>query len=179
MKFRSFVMAAVVLAVTVPATAQTNFIAGKNKIRYDTFEWKVYDTPHFQISYYDRGEPSLSDVASFAESAYDDLARRLNFQILKPIPMFIYATHAEFEQTNVIVGFIPEGVGAFATPSRNRMVLPVDLPRDELQQLIQHELAHIFQYEILFQGKIARSSPPRAAISHSASVGSRVPDHWQ
>jgi hypothetical protein len=70
--------------------------------------------------------------------------------------MIAYATHAEFEQTNVIVGFIPEGVGAFATPVRNRMVLPIDLEK-ELQALIQHELTHIFQYEIFFGGRRGRA----------------------
>jgi Tol biopolymer transport system component len=130
---------------------------GKNKVRWDKFEWHTYDTPHFRISYYDRVEPSLEKIASFAESAYDDIARKLNFQILKPVPMICYATHAEFEQTNIIVGFIPEGVGAFATPVRNRMVLPVDLPDRELQGLIQHELTHIFQYEIFFGGRRGRA----------------------
>ena len=151
-------IALLVLLVAAPATAQVrSYIGGKNKIRYDVFEWKVYETPHFRISHYDRVEPTLERLASFAESAYDDLARELNFQILEPIPMLAYATHAEFEQTNVIVGFIPEGVGAFATPVRNRMVLPVDLPDDQLQQLIAHELTHIFQYEILFQGRRGRA----------------------
>ncbi|MCD4750489.1 MAG: hypothetical protein K8R59_14055, partial [Thermoanaerobaculales bacterium] len=157
MRLRVWLALISLLVAVAPVTAQTNFRGGKNKIRYDTFEWQVYDTPHFQISYYDRSEPSLDEVASFAESAYDELARRLNFQILKPIPMIIYATHAEFEQTNVIVSFIPEGVGAFATQSRNRMVLPVDLPQYGLQTLIQHELTHIFQYEILFQGRMGRA----------------------
>ncbi len=152
-------LAAALLLLGAPdAFAQYRMnIGGKNKVRYDTFDWKVYETPHFRISYYDRTEPSLERVASFAESAYDELARRLNFQILEPVPMLVYANHAEFEQTNVIVGFIPEGVGAFATPVRNRMVLPVDLADAELQGLIQHELTHIFQYEILFQGRAARA----------------------
>ncbi len=149
------------LLASVPAVAQLNpydpYIGGKNKVRWDQFEWKTYDTPHFRISYYDRVEPSLEKIASYAESAYDDIARKLNFQILEPIPMICYATHAEFEQTNVIVGFIPEGVGAFATPVRNRMVLPVDLPNRELQALIQHELTHIFQYEIFFGGRRGRA----------------------
>ncbi len=142
------------LAVAAPAAAQ---LGGQNKIRYDTFEWQIYKTPHFEINFYDREEPSLERVASFSESAYDELARRLNFQILKPVTMLCYATHAEFEQNNVIVGFIPEGVGAFASPVRNRMVLPIDLPDEQLQALIQHELTHIFQYEILFQGWRGRS----------------------
>ena len=150
----------VLLLAAVPATAQLNpynpYIGGKNKVRWDKFEWKSYETPHFKISYYDRVEPALEKVASYAESAYDDIARQLNFQILEPVPLILYATHAEFEETNVIVGFIPEGVGAFATPVRNRMVMPVDLPERELQGLIQHELTHIFQYEIFFGGKRGR-----------------------
>ena len=150
-----------ILLAAAPAAAQLNpyypYIGGKNKVRWDKFVWYTYDTPHFKISYYDRTEPMLEKVASYAESAYDDVARKLNFQILKPVPMIIYATHAEFEQTNIIVGFIPEGVGAFATPVRNRMVLPVDLPDSELQALIQHELTHIFQYEIYFGGRRGRA----------------------
>ena len=157
---RRLMALAMTLAVAAPVAGQ---YFGKNKIRYDTFDWKVYPTPHFRISFYGREESSLPKIASYAESAYDDLARKLNFQIAEPVPLLAFATHAEFEQTNVIVDFIPEGVGAFATPARNRMVLPVDLPDPKLQQLIQHELVHIFQYEILFQGKLGKaiaSRPP-------------------
>jgi hypothetical protein len=159
---RGRLIALVLLLVAVPATAQ---YFGKNKIRYDDFDWQIYPTPHFRISFYDRVRPSLPKIASFAESAYDELARKLNFQITEPVPMLVYATHAEFEQTNVITDFVPEGVGAFATPARNRMVLPVDLPDKELQQLIQHELTHIFQYEILFQGRLGKALTAR-------------PPHW-
>ncbi|MEN8164747.1 MAG: hypothetical protein ABFS37_11510, partial [Acidobacteriota bacterium] len=172
MKKSLVIWVVLVLMAAVPVTAQMGYIGGKNKIRYDSFDWKVYETPHFRISYYDRVEPSLDEVASFAESAYDELARRLNFQILKPVPMLIYATHAEFEQTNVIVGFIPEGVGAFATPSRNRMVLPVDLPKLELQALIQHELGHIFQYEILYQGRRGRALYKRPPLWYMEGMAS-------
>ncbi len=118
----------VLLLTRCSAAAQLNpynpYVGGKNKVRWDKFEWKTYETPHFKISYYDRVEPALEKVASYAESAYDDIARKLNFQILEPVPLICYATHAEFEETNIIVGFIPEGVGAFATPVRNRMVMP-------------------------------------------------------
>lgn len=166
---RRIVSAALLLLAVSPAWAQ---YFGKNKVRYDTFEWKIYATPHFRISFYDRVEPSLAKVASFAESAYDELARRLNYQIPEPIPLIAYATHADFEQTNTIVQFIPEGVGAFALPSRNRMVLPVDLPDEDLQKLIQHELVHIFQFEILFQGRLGRAltaNPPQWFMEGMAS----------
>jgi hypothetical protein len=166
---RILALLAVALLLASPAGAQ---YFGKNKVRYDTFDWKVYPTPHFRISFYDRVEPSLPKVASFAESAYDHLARRFNYQIQDPVPLLAFATHAEFEQTNVISDFIPEGVGAFAVPARNRMVLPVDLPDADLEQLITHELTHIFQYEILFQSKLSKaitSSPPQWFMEGMAS----------
>ncbi len=143
--------AAALLLVPGPARAQ-----GQNKIVYDTFTWSVYASTHFQIYHYDREKKALGKVASMAESAYDELSRRLNYQVPKPIPLLYYASHSDFEQNNVILNFIPEGVGAFAEPARNRMVLPIDLPDEKLQALIQHELTHIFQYEILFGGRLGR-----------------------
>ena len=145
-------LAALLLLGGLPAAAQ-----GQNKVVYDKFDWKIYSSTHFRIYYYDRGEPALSKIASMAESAYDDLSRRLNYQIPKPIPLLYYVSHSEFEQNNIILNFIPEGVGAFAEPARNRMVLPIDLPDEKLQNLIAHELTHIFQYEILYGGRLSRA----------------------
>ncbi|HEX6901418.1 MAG TPA: hypothetical protein VF789_16955, partial [Thermoanaerobaculia bacterium] len=130
---------------------------GKNKIQYRDFDWRIYRSPHFNVHYYSAEEPQLQKIVSLAESAYDQLSREFNFQIQEPVPLIFYATHSAFEQNNIILNFIPEGVGAFATSARNRMVLPVDLPDAELFQLIMHELTHVFQYSILFQDRLGRS----------------------
>lgn len=139
------------------AGAPAALAEGQNKIVYDRFDWSIYRSTHFEVYYYARERETLQKVVSMAESAYDELSRRLNYQIPKPIPLIYYATHAEFEQNNIILNFIPEGVGAFAEPARNRMVLPIDVPDEKLQALIQHELTHVFQYEILFGGRLARA----------------------
>jgi len=131
--------------------------AGQNKIVYDQFDWSIYQSTHFDVFHYSRERQTLHKVVSMAESAYDELSRRLNYQIPKRIPIIYYATHAEFEQNNIELNFIPEGVGAFAEPARNRMVLPIDVPDEKLQALIQHELTHVFQYEILFGGRLGRA----------------------
>jgi hypothetical protein len=136
---------------------------GKNKIQYRDFHWEIYRSPHFNVYYYKEEEPSLQKVVSFAESAYDQLARGFNFQIKEPIPIIYYATHSAFEQNNVILNFIPEGIGAFASPARFRMVLPIDMPDPELMELLLHEMTHIFEYHMLFQGSLAKavaSTPP-------------------
>jgi hypothetical protein len=142
---------------TAPAAAQLSTFFGKNKIQYREFDWQIYNSPHFEVYYYSDAEPLLEKVVSFAESAYDRLSREFDHQIQEPIPLIYYATHSAFEQNNIILNFIPEGVGAFATPVRNRMVLPVDLPDGELFELVMHELTHIFQYSVIFRGRMGRS----------------------
>jgi hypothetical protein len=149
-------VAGAVLALAV-ALAREARPAGQNKIVYDRFDWQIYQSTHFDVFHYSRERQTLQKVVSMAESAYDELSRRLNYQIPKRIPIIYYATHAEFEQNNIELNFIPEGVGAFAEPARNRMVLPIDLPDERLQSLIQHELTHVFQYEILFGGRLGRA----------------------
>jgi Omp85 superfamily domain/WD40-like Beta Propeller Repeat len=156
-----------VLLVAVPA-----YPFGQNKIVYDTFKWNVYHSTHFDIYFYDEERESLQRVVDMAESAYLDLSQKFNFQISKKIPLIYYHTHSAFEQTNVTLTFIPEGVGAFAEPVKNRMVLPIDMPDDELLELIMHELTHIFEYEILFQGKFGKNitaNPPQWLMEGLAS----------
>jgi hypothetical protein len=158
------------LAALGPAVAQPSASPqwygqgfGKNKIQYREFDWKIYRSPHFNVHYYSAEEPSLQKVVSIAESAYDQLARGFNFQIKDPVPLIYYATHSAFEQNNIIFNFIPEGVGAFASPVRYRMVLPIDVPDSELMELVLHELTHIFEYLMLFQGSLAKAvavTPP-------------------
>ncbi|HMB55281.1 MAG TPA: hypothetical protein VKU40_18325, partial [Thermoanaerobaculia bacterium] len=145
---------------------------GKNKVQYRDFEWHIYHSPHFDVYYYEAEEELLEKVVSFAETAYDSLSRAFDFQIQEPTPLIFYADHASFEQNNIILNFIPEGVGAFASPVRFRMVLPVDMPDPELMGLIRHELTHIFQYHILFGGSLGKglaSGPPQWVMEGMAS----------
>jgi hypothetical protein len=159
----------VLIAVLVAPNA---FPFGQNKIVYDRFHWNIYHSTHFDVFFYDEEKDALQKVVDVAESAYDDLSRKLNFQISKKIPLIFYHTHSAFEQTNVDLNFIPEGVGAFAEPTRNRMVLPIDMTDEKLLQLVQHELTHIFEYELLFQGKLGKSitaNPPTWLMEGLAS----------
>ena len=158
------------LALLLPAAGVAQF--GKNKIQYRDFEWQIYHSPHFDVYYYEGEADLLQKVVSFAESAYDNLSQEFDYQIKQPTPLIFYETHSAFEQNNIIMNFIPEGIGAFASPVRNRMVLPVDLPDPQLMELILHELTHIFQYNILCgqkTGRCAAAAPPQWFMEGMAS----------
>jgi len=165
---RSVLATALALGMVAPAWAQF----GKNKITYRHFDWQVYESPHFDIHYYPEMEPFLEEVLSHAESAYLKISRMLDHELRYRVPLVVYRTHGEFQQTNITPGYIPEGVGAFAERIQGRMVLPIDLPPDKLYQLISHELTHIFEFSIFFDGYLGRalrSSPPAWIMEGLAS----------
>ncbi|HXE81321.1 MAG TPA: hypothetical protein VNK41_11250, partial [Vicinamibacterales bacterium] len=143
------------------AAAQTPYFPyyGKNQVRYDNFNWHIYETDHFEIYYYPETEHHLERVASYAESAYQQISADLKHDLAFKVPMVLFKTSSEFQQQNVIPGAAQEGVGAFAESTRYRMVLPMDEPSDLLYRLIVHELTHIFEFDIIPQSLIRRSVP--------------------
>ena len=156
-------MVLVFLALTArDLTAQTPFVPyfGKNQVHYDDFEWYIYTTDHFEIYYYQEVERHVERIASYAESAYQQVSADLQHDLGRvPVPLIIFKTHSEFQQQNVIPGAAQEGVAAFAEPYRDRMLLPLDEPPDRLYGLIVHELTHIFEFDIIPQSLIRRSVP--------------------
>lgn len=147
--------------VFLATTARGQFIPyfGKNKVTYENLTWRVYKSPHFEIYYYPEFEQHLARMSSYAESAYQKVSSELKHEINRPIPLILYKTHTEFEQTNLFPSFLPEGVAAFAEPTRGRMVLPIDEPPDQLQGLITHELTHIFEFDMIPRGLVQRGVP--------------------
>jgi hypothetical protein len=154
------VVAALVLAPSV-AVAQTPYIPyfGKNQIRYDNFRWQIYTTEHFEIYYYPEIEEHLERVAGYAESAYQHISGELKYDLAFKVPLILFKTSSEFQQQNVIPGAAQEGVGAFAEPTRYRIVMPLDEPPDLLYRLIVHELTHQFEFDIIPTSLIRRSVP--------------------
>lgn len=136
---------------------------GKNQVHYDHFRWKVYKTEHFDIYFYPEAAYALPTVAGIAESAYQKIYRILQTAPPFRIPLIYYRNQAEYEQIN----YLQDVTGSLgvAEPVYNRMAFPIDMPPDLLQDVITHELAHIFEFAIMF-GQLGgrainlRVSPP-------------------
>ena len=120
-------LAALVIATVVGGysqlRAQTPFFPyhGKNFIHYDTFDWKIYQTEHYEIFYYPAIERHLERIAGYAESAYEKISADLTHELHFKIPLVLFKTHSEFEQQNIAPPEVSsEGVAAFAESERNR-----------------------------------------------------------
>lgn len=145
----------------VVASAQTPFVPyyGKNKVKYDKFNWQIYTTDHFEIFYYPEIESHLQRIAGYAESAYQHVSSELKHDLAFRIPLVLFKTQSEFQQQNISGDELPEGVLAFAEPGRDRMVLPIDEPPDQLYHTITHELTHVFEFDIIPRGLVSSGLP--------------------
>ena len=143
------------------ASAQTSLVPyfGKNNIHYDKFKWMIYTTDHFEIYYYPEMQQHIERIAGYAESAYQQISADLKHDLSFKVQLMLFKTHSEFEQQNVAPGEATEGVGAFAEPLRNRMLLPIDAPPDQLYGLIVHELTHQFEFDIIPTSLVRRNVP--------------------
>lgn len=152
MRRRPLVLLASAAALLLAGAAEAQYMFfpyyGKNRVIYEKFPWKTYSTDHFTIYFYADDPKILKNVAETAESAYRRVSQDLKHDLSKPVPVLYYTTFTDFEQSNVFQ--VSEGVLGVSEPILFRMGVHGDMSLDELQSLMSHELAHIFQFDLLW-----------------------------
>ncbi len=149
--FRGMLALSVCLAtlLLLPPAASAQFF-GQNKVQYKRFKWSVLRTQHFDIHYYQGTEAAVNDAALMAERAYARLSRVLNHQVHARVPLVLYASHTDFEQTNITPELLGIGTGGVTEFLKRRVFLPFTGSYAELDHVLTHELVHAFQVDILF-----------------------------
>lgn len=152
---------------------------GKNKIMYKRFDWNHYKTEHFDFHYYSEDIKTLEKIAALAESAYSRLSRDLKHELSATVPILFYSSTTDYEQTNL---FNSAGTLGAADPVLYRIILQGDMPIDELQDLFEHEVTHIFEYDLLWGSPggalYAVSQPPLWIIEGFAEYNTQNWSTW-
>jgi Tol biopolymer transport system component len=141
----AILMCCVALLCSWPASAQ---YFGQNKVQFQTFDFQVLKTEHFDIYFYPREQEGAALAARMAERWYARLRSLLDHELRGRQPLILYASHVDFEQTNVIGGVLGEGTGGVTEALQRRIVLPLAGPLAESDHVIGHELVHAFQFDM-------------------------------
>ena len=124
---------------------------GRNKVNYQSFDWQVIETENFRVYFY-QGEAEVTRIAAqIAEDAYARISRTLDYRLSHPVPILIYDSHNDFEQTNATWGLIDEGTLGFTEAFKNRVVLPFTGSYTEFRHVIHHELVHAVMYDMFYR----------------------------
>ncbi len=136
------------LLILLVIQVRAQYYFGKNKIQYKNFNFKQIETDHFKILFYQGGEGLAQFAAGVLERTYSRYIRDFGREIDFTIPVIIYNSTGDFSQTNVILELIDEGVGGFTEIFKNRIVVPFTGSYYEFSHVLQHELVHVFQFQI-------------------------------
>ena len=140
------------LGFALPGSAAAQYF-GRNKVMYAKFDFKIIQTQHFDVHYYAREETAALDVARMAERSYAKLARMLNHEFTERKPIILYASHSEFQQTNLSGGDVDEGTGGFTDYLMHRNTFPLTGAYDDIEHVLTHEMTHQFQFDIWSRGR--------------------------
>ncbi len=121
---------------------------GQNLVRYDDFDFKILQTEHFDIYYYDEERDAVQQAGRMAERWYARLSRLLNHELRDRQPVMYYASHPHFKQTTQLSGGVGEGTGGATEALKRRIVLPFAGPLQETDHVLGHELVHAFQFDM-------------------------------
>ena len=124
---------------------------GQNKIQYRRFDWRVLRGEHVDLYYYPEEEELGRVALAYAEASYDTLERRFNHAVTRRIPLIVYASHSDFEQTNILPFIPPEGLLGVTEFLKRRVALPFRGSYAEFRHTIRHELVHVFQLSLAAQ----------------------------
>src|SRR5215211_7592746 len=94
----------------LPSVSSAQYF-GRNKVQYETFDFRVFETPHFRLHFYPEEEDASRDMARMAERWQTRLSGLFTRQLSKRKPILIYANQPDFQQTNAVSGQLTEGTG--------------------------------------------------------------------
>ena len=143
---------ALLMLCLAPGLLQAQYF-GRNKVQYSSFDFKIIQTEHFDVYYYERERVAAMDAARMAERGYARLSKVLNHEFRERKPIILYASHSDFQQTNALGEPPSEGTQGVTDFQRNRNVLPFPGSYAEFEHVLQHEMAHQFQYDTWSRGR--------------------------
>lgn len=156
----------ILLSFSTESSAQFGdiFGFGKNKVHYKNFKWNVIKTEHFDLFFYPEERQAALDAAEIAERSYAYLSETLDYKFKQKIPLLLYASHNDFQQTNAIQSYISEGTQGVTESLKGRMILPITGSYGQFIHVLTHEMVHAFQFDIMLADgpseAIRRFNPP-------------------
>ncbi len=127
---------------------------GKNKVQYKNFEWYFIQSTHFDVYFYQDGDFLAEYVANNAEEDLASIEKDFRYQITNRIPIIVYNSHNDWQQTNVVSEYLEEGVGGVTELFKNRVVVPFEGNYGQFRHVIHHELVHAVINDMFYGGSI-------------------------
>lgn len=154
--FRNILLIILAFLLSAEMANAQAFNFGKNRVQYDTFDWRIIQSDHFDIYYYDSGNYYLAEFAAYSlEAAYQQLSQDFRHEINERIRVIVYNSHSAFSQTNVVpLPVEAQGIGGVTDLFKNRITIPFMADYNDFRRVLHHELVHAMVNDMYYGGNI-------------------------
>jgi len=146
---KRFFIIFIALVIILPGAAWSQYF-GKNKVQYETFQWRYLQSEHFDVYFTTGGEKVAEFAAEVAEASYQLLKKDFRYDLTDRITIITHNSHNDFEQTNVDLNPPEESVGGFTEFFKNRVVVPYEGEWEKFRHVIHHELTHAVMMQMVY-----------------------------
>lgn len=130
---------------------------GKNKVQYESFDWKYISTVHFDVYFHQGGEYLAKFAGVELERSLKHIENQLDYKLQNRISVIVFNSHNQFQQNNVLNQFFSEAVGGVTGLFKNRIVMPFQGSYSQFSHLIGHELVHGVLNDMFHGGSLQAS----------------------
>ncbi len=145
--------------------AQVNTVEfGKNRVQYQKFSWKYYQTENFN-SYFSQDGLGLGKyVAQIAEAELPSIEEYVEYGLQRRINIVIYNNFDEMQQSNIGIGIDWQNTGGVTKLVNNKMIVYYDGNHDNLRRQIRQGIARNLVENLLFGDDLGEFAANQALL---------------
>jgi hypothetical protein len=136
---------------TLSTYAQVNAVEfGKNRVQYQKFNWKYYQTENFNTYFSQDGLELGKYVAQVAEQELTQLEEFIEYGLQRRANIAVYNSFDEMQQSNIGMGIDWQNTGGVTKLVNNKMLIYFDANHENLRRQIRQGIAGVLVANVLF-----------------------------
>ncbi len=145
-------MAVIVISIpTIQINAQVSSVEfGKNRVQYQKFKWKYYQTDNFNSYFAQDGLEIGRYVAQIAETELPGLEEFIEYGMQRRANIVVYNNFDELQQSNIGLGIDWQSTGGVTKLVNNKMLVYFEGNHANLRRQIRQGIARILVDNMLF-----------------------------
>ncbi len=165
MKKLSFLIACISFFWCMGSNAQVSTVEfGKNRVQYQKFKWKYYQTENFNTYFSQDGLGLGKYVAQIAEDQLPGIEEFVEYGLQRRTNIVVYNNFDEMQQSNIGLGVEWQNTGGITKLVNNKMLVYFDGNHDNLRRQIRQGIARVLVENILFGDDLGEFAANQALL---------------
>lgn len=137
---------------------------GKNRVQYQKFQWKYYQTENFNTYFSQDGLGLGKYTSQIAETELPTLEEFIEFGLQRRINIVVYNNFDEMQQSNIGLGIDWQNTGGVTKLVNNKMLVYFDGNHENLRRQIRQGIAKVLVQNVLFGDDLGEFAANQALL---------------